>query len=71
MPAYEYKCDDCESTFTVFATMAEKAKGLAVTCRMCGSERVRQVFSGIALISGKSGGSQFGGGCTPGGGCCG
>jgi putative FmdB family regulatory protein len=72
MPAYEYKCEDCESTFTVIATMAEKSKGLTVTCRMCGSESVHQIYSGISLMTGRSGnGSGSGGGCTPGGSCCG
>ncbi len=65
MPAYEYHCDDCESNFTVIATVAEHDKGLDVTCRICGSESVRRVFSGISVTSGKTGG-----GCTPGGGCC-
>lgn len=65
MPAYEYHCDDCESTFTVIATIAEKEKGLTVVCRICGSESVRQVFSGISIMGGK------GGSCKPGGGCCG
>ena len=72
MPAYEYKCDDCESTFTVIARMAEKSKGLVVTCRMCVSESVHQVYSGISLIGGNRGGtSGSGGGCNPGRGCCG
>lgn len=71
MPAYEYKCEDCESDFTVIATMVEKAKGLTVACRMCGSERVKQIFSGISFIGGKRNGPAPGGGCAPGRGCCG
>ena len=61
MPAYEYKCYDCQSTFTTIATVTEKAKGLTATCRMCGSERVRQ-FSGISLIGGSNGGQRPRGG---------
>jgi len=69
---YEYICKDCESKFTVFMTIAEKEKGHVITCRVCGSENVKQVFSGISLVSGKSGSSSgYRSGCTPGGGCCG
>lgn len=71
MPLYEYRCEDCEATFTQFASIAEKAKGLPVVCRICGSERVKQVFTGISLIGGNRGGTTgSGGGCRPGGGCC-
>ncbi|MEW6527426.1 MAG: FmdB family zinc ribbon protein [Spirochaetota bacterium] len=44
MPVYEYKCENCESTFTVVTTMAKKAKGFPVACRMCKSERGKQIF---------------------------
>ncbi len=69
MPAYEYHCDDCNETFTVIATVSQKEKGLQVTCRICGSSNVRQVYTGISVGGKKKTLPIIGGGCSCGGAC--
>lgn len=74
MPTYGYICQDCEEDFEIKATIEEKEKGLKVNCPTCGSNRVVQVFGGIALFSRGSRGGSFSStpGCGPicGLGCC-
>ncbi|MEJ5363113.1 MAG: zinc ribbon domain-containing protein [Spirochaetota bacterium] len=69
MPAYEYRCDDCNETFTVIASMSEKEKGLQVVCKICGSTNVRQVYSSISVGGKKKDLPLVGGGCSCGGAC--
>ncbi len=73
MPRYEYHCKTCGSYFDVWATVAEKEKGLKVFCEKCGGKELEQVFGGFSIQSGKSvtGSSGNEGSCcggTPG--CC-
>jgi len=71
MPTYEYACLQCGAAIEVQATLAEKEKGLKVTCPSCGSKKVAQVFRGFSVM-----GRARGGGrppmCSPmaGPGCC-
>ncbi len=69
---YEYRCRECDETFEVTATVAEKAAGLSPECPKCGSSNVSQVFSGFGVLSGAGGGLGGGGMCGPGmgAGCC-
>lgn len=77
MPTYEYHCKECGHYFDVRATIAQKEKGLDLTCEQCGSKNLQQVFGGFAILGGQtvnvrrnegqSGGSCCGG---SGSGCC-
>jgi putative FmdB family regulatory protein len=77
VPTYEFGCVNCGQTLEVFATIAEKEKGLNLRCSGCGSKKVVQVFSSVNFA--KSGGKCVGkafpmaGGCgqNAGPGCCG
>ena len=46
---YDYKCNHCLETFEVWATLAEKEKGLQPKCPKCSSEDTRQVIGAVAL----------------------
>lgn len=49
---YDYQCQDCNQTFEVRATLAEKEAGLQPQCQSCGSKRTRQLMRGFAIGSG-------------------
>jgi len=53
MPAYEYRCSDCNKTFVVYATVAEHEKNPKPNCSHCGSNKVEQQFSGVSVITSK------------------
>lgn len=54
MPIYEYHCKECGNYFDVWATIAEKEKGLDIACEKCGSKELKQVFAGISIATGAS-----------------
>lgn len=61
MPFYDYRCDDCGSTFEVKRSMSEQEGSAAPECSCCGSDRTRRVFSTFfAGSGGASGGSGSG-----------
>ncbi|MGC8777196.1 MAG: FmdB family zinc ribbon protein [Candidatus Caldatribacteriaceae bacterium] len=68
MPTYEYRCDQCGYVTEVQASLAEKEKGLDLTCPHCGSKSLTQVFGGFLLGCSPKGGrsGSHGGGCS----CC-
>jgi putative FmdB family regulatory protein len=74
MPTYEYICLECKNRFDVFATLAEKEKGLKPDCPNCHSKKTIQVFGNINVMGGSKKGFNAGSipGCGPGGGpsCC-
>lgn len=74
MPTYEYVCSECKNKFDVYATLAEKEKGLKPECPNCHSKKTIQVFGSISVIGGSKGGfnpgSMPGCGPTAGPGCC-
>ncbi|WP_176226090.1 FmdB family zinc ribbon protein [Candidatus Hakubella thermalkaliphila] len=47
MPTYEYICRYCQQFLNVMATIKEKEEGLNPSCPECGSNEVRQSFSGV------------------------
>ncbi len=57
MPNYEYKCRDCQQTFTVKASIKEKSEGLNPVCPDCKGKDVFQVFTSVGII-GKGGSGQ-------------
>ena len=73
MPTYEFQCKACGRHFDVWATIAEKEKGLLLACETCGSKELEQVFTGISFVTASSSGSRAfdgPGGCNPSAGCC-
>jgi putative FmdB family regulatory protein len=54
MPIYEYHCKMCGNNFDIQASIAEKEKGLDVTCAQCGGKSVEQVLGGIAMLTGQA-----------------
>ncbi len=69
MPLYEYRCKECGEVVEFRSSMADKEKMAAsLQCSSCGSAKLTQVFSGIALTSdSKSAASSP---PPPSGGCC-
>jgi putative FmdB family regulatory protein len=68
---YAYQCDKCGEAFTVRATLAEKERGLDLSCPRCGEKSVTQDLRGVGMgFRGEGGGPPFRG-CGPGSGCCG
>ncbi len=47
MATYEYRCQDCQSTFTISERISkhEERKSEAPACPSCGGRDTRQVFS--------------------------
>lgn len=70
MPAYEYKCDGCETHFETRQKMSEKA---LETCPQCGGHVQRLISGGAGAITrGSSHASAYAQPqCGLGGGCCG
>lgn len=68
---YDYRCEDCGAIQEVWATLAEKERGLQLKCSKCGGTRLAQVFTAVNVITRSSGGSQPPQ-CGPasGAGCC-
>ena len=69
MPFYEFECTQCKEKFEVFATLAQKEKGLALHCPSCDSDQVQRVFDTLVLIShsGDTSAPSAGGSCCGGG----
>lgn len=72
MPTYEYICLKCQEKTEVFASIAQKEKGLKVSCPKCGGEKMIQFFGSLNLVGsskGAGGGATY---CGPqsGPGCC-
>lgn len=70
MPTYEYVCIECGEKIEIYASIAEKEKGLKVSCPKCHSKKVAQIFGNFMVMgSSKSGGPICGPQAGPG--CCG
>ncbi|MEW6410575.1 MAG: zinc ribbon domain-containing protein [Nitrospirota bacterium] len=52
MPAYEYKCLDCNRVFTAFLSFKEKEQG-DVQCPNCGSKNLQQIYSTFHAVTSK------------------
>jgi putative FmdB family regulatory protein len=68
---YAFRCRDCDTTFDVRATFAEKEAGLEPECPACGSRDVKQIMTAGLLIQTGTG-QPARSGCAPtaGPGCC-
>jgi len=51
MPTYEFKCDDCENIFEVFASISAKERGLDLTCEQCGGQKISQAITSYMFYS--------------------
>ena len=58
MPIYEYLCTECGEKIEVKASVAEKERGLKVTCPKCGSKKMAQVFGSFSTFSSSKGRSN-------------
>ena len=67
MPVYEYVCPKCLSKFEVFASIAQKEKGLDPVCPKCGQTGARRVFSSVGI---STGGKSRSSPCCPGSSLC-
>jgi putative FmdB family regulatory protein len=63
---YEYICKGCNQHFEVWATVAEKEKGLKAVCPTCGSADSRQAMGSFAIGGRSRNRASFGCGCGPG-----
>ncbi|MBJ7609710.1 MAG: zinc ribbon domain-containing protein [Candidatus Dormibacteraeota bacterium] len=70
MPVYEYRCNDCHSTFEVLRRMGERE--LSALCPGCESRASMPLISQVAASRpSASATSSMAPGPNPGGGCCG
>ena len=53
MPIYEYFCSDCKKTYSVTTTVDKHEKNPVPKCHHCGSKNVKQMFSGVSVITSK------------------
>ncbi len=69
MPIYDYKCEECGTTYDIFHKVREIAED--VVCPSCGSQNHTRLISAPAFSMGekKEGSSCEDGGCC--GGTCG
>lgn len=72
MPIYEYRCDDCQGSFEVLTSFAERDK--AQMCPACESRKTRVLVSTFASLGAEDSPADFGsmpsgGGCACGGAC--
>ncbi|MCM3887118.1 zinc ribbon domain-containing protein [Frankia sp. R82] len=79
MPAYDYRCRVCDTSFEVRRSMTESAPDSGVTCP-AGHVETSRVFSAVAVARGVSASGSpapamaaapSSGGACCGGGCCG
>ena len=52
MPAYEYRCPNCNATFTLFLSLKEKDKETA-KCPKCGNTDVQRIYGTFHAVTSK------------------
>ncbi|MCG2762320.1 MAG: zinc ribbon domain-containing protein [Candidatus Atribacteria bacterium] len=57
MPNYDFKCQDCQETFEVRATIKEMEES-KIYCEKCKSKNIKRIFNGFGFCSGKSSSSM-------------
>jgi putative FmdB family regulatory protein len=56
---YEYRCNGCDRSFEIEASLEEKVRGITPSCPHCGSEETKQLFSPVGFISGAAARREF------------
>lgn len=56
MPQYNYHCKDCESGFSIYASMSDSREN--ILCETCQSNNVYRVYSRILMKGGGFTGDQ-------------
>jgi putative FmdB family regulatory protein len=70
MPLYEYRCNECSTTFELLRSMAERE--VVAVCPSCESRTTLPLISRIAVHAGGRAGADNTPAATPSsGGCCG
>ncbi|HEX4755894.1 MAG TPA: zinc ribbon domain-containing protein [Candidatus Dormibacteraeota bacterium] len=70
MPVYEYRCNDCRTTFEVLRRMGDRE--LSALCPSCESRASMPLISQVAATHGATAASATAGApATASGGCCG
>ncbi len=54
MPIYEYKCDDCSQTSSIFFRSLSNVEKESARCEHCGSFSLQRVMSQLGKIQSKS-----------------
>ena len=54
MPIYEYSCEDCKETVSIFFLSISEANNEESECPRCGSKNLKRILSGVSVIKGKS-----------------
>lgn len=69
MPTYEMQCGNCDKTFEISLSFAERDK--KARCPSCGSKKLRQVYSSHVLLKKNKSSCSSCSSCSPGkcGGC--
>lgn len=52
MPTYEYRCKDCDRTFVLHQSLAERNSG-PIKCTQCQGTNVEQVLSTFVAVTSK------------------
>ncbi len=67
MPAYDYRCQDCGTSFEVRMSISAYSTGEQPPCRDCGSQHVARTFGAVNVLTGsRSSGGSLGSSCGPG-----
>ncbi|MHA2289916.1 MAG: FmdB family zinc ribbon protein [Promethearchaeota archaeon] len=53
MPVYDYKCNDCQKTFSIILPISEYMKSKQPLCKHCNSKNVKRIYSGVTVITSK------------------
>lgn len=61
MPFYDYRCQDCDTTFEVKRSMSEQGETSTPDCTCCGSQETQRVFGNFFSSSGNGGGGSASG----------
>jgi putative FmdB family regulatory protein len=67
MPTYDYACQECGKKFTLFISLSKKDQAC---CKYCGSQNLKQLFTGFLYSKPSSSSSSCSGGsCSSCSGC--
>lgn len=64
MPAYDYQCRDCRTSFMVRMSMSAYSTGAKPPCPACESKNVERTYAAVNVLTATRGGSGAGS-CGP------